>query len=879
MNNNYIFPFLWMRGEPEEVIREEIARIAECGIRAVCVEARPHKDFCGPGWWHDMDIVLDEAKKRDMKIWILDDKHFPTGYANGLIEQHPERKKQYIACTTVDIYGASRPLTLNIQRMLKPTIGFWEIGNPVDYAEQARNTLVAAVALRYEEGCVFHEDVVDLTDLCRDGKVSFKLPEGQWRIHVIYRTRTDGGDPTYINMIDKVSAHTQIEGVYEAHYEKYADEFGKTIAGFFSDEPQFGNISEQSFDTKLGKKKMPLPWSEELMEMLTERYGTKYRELLPFLFAQSAEKKLQPQIRYDYMDCISKLYAQNFARPIGEWCREHGVEYIGHVVEDNSVHSRLGLGAAHWFRAMEGQDMAGIDVIGGQYYFGAPVEERKLMAEGDGEFFHYALGKMGASGGHLDPKKKGRTMCELFGAYGWGFGVRDMKHLLDHLLVRGINHLVPHAFSMAEYPDPDCPPHFYARGNNPEFPYFAELMKYANRMCDCLNGGDHIASVAVLYDGELDWTGERLPMQKICRVLTENQIEFDIVCLDMLLKLSAYNGSLEGGRLSINGVTFDALLVPGADYVPEGLLAFAKAAGNFPIYFAERRPFGILSDESGTAENAEALDCIPVVTRDSLAGELEKIGARKLRLSPAAPFVTVYHYRRNGQILMLMNESAELPFEGNLELAAQNDFVYYDAFGDRYEETRCDTEAGTVKIRIHLLPGESCLLMEKTGDIDAQCSHTDIGERIAECSEYIDLAKDWEVSCTKAGKGVKQGEWKRVKELVPISDIEPAFSGTIRYKKEIRIGKKPAEAYLAVEQVYEVMRVFVNGKDAGAVLAPPYRVPIGQLLEAGDNTIEIEVATTPARDAASRPQPPFDFFHEALEPTGICGSVGIYLNY
>lgn len=85
---NYIFPFLWMRGEPEDVIREEIAKISECGIRAVCVEARPHDDFCGPGWWHDMDIVLDEAKKRDMRIWILDDKHFPTGYANGLIEQH-----------------------------------------------------------------------------------------------------------------------------------------------------------------------------------------------------------------------------------------------------------------------------------------------------------------------------------------------------------------------------------------------------------------------------------------------------------------------------------------------------------------------------------------------------------------------------------------------------------------------------------------------------------------------------------------------------------------------------------------------------------------------------------------------------------------------
>ena len=47
----------------------------------------------------------------------------------------------------------------------------------------------------------------------------------------------------------------------------------------------------------------------------------------------------------------------------------------------------------------------GIDVIGGQYYFGAPCEERKLMAEGDGEFFHYALGSPYRSGPHRRDRK------------------------------------------------------------------------------------------------------------------------------------------------------------------------------------------------------------------------------------------------------------------------------------------------------------------------------------------------------------------------------------------------------------------------------------------------------------------------------------------
>ena len=116
-----------------------------------------------------------------------------------------------------------------------------------------------------------------------------------------------------------------------------------------------------------------------------------------------------------------------------------------------------------------------------------------------------------------------------------------------------------------------------------------------------------------------------------------------------------------------------------------------------------------------------------------------------------------------------------------------------------------------------------------------------------------------------------------MKELAPISDTDSCFSGTIRYRKSVQLSDKPEEAYLAAEQVYEVMRVTVNGAEAGIVLAPPYQVSIGDFLQASDNTIEIEVATTPARDAASYPQPPFDFFHEALEPTGMCGSVGLYI--
>lgn len=67
MRENHILPFLWMRGESPDTIRTEIEKIYESGIHAVCLEARPHPDFAGDGWWHDVDIVIEECKKEICK--------------------------------------------------------------------------------------------------------------------------------------------------------------------------------------------------------------------------------------------------------------------------------------------------------------------------------------------------------------------------------------------------------------------------------------------------------------------------------------------------------------------------------------------------------------------------------------------------------------------------------------------------------------------------------------------------------------------------------------------------------------------------------------------------------------------------------------------
>jgi len=209
------------------------------------------------------------------------------------------------------------------------------------------------------------------------------------------------------------------------------------------------------------------------------------------------------------MDTITNLYKECFCTKLGNWCHAHGVEYIGHIIEDMNAHARMGCSAGHFFRSLDGQDMAGIDVVLHQIVPGfneqihsAPIAGGKA----DPAFFDYMLAKLAASHSHIQPRMKGRAMCEMYGAYGWAEGMSLMKWLTDHMLVRGINYFVPHAFS-PKFPDYDCPPHFYGRGKNPQYRDFKVLMDYMNKMSHLLTDGRHVATAALLYHAEAEWSG------------------------------------------------------------------------------------------------------------------------------------------------------------------------------------------------------------------------------------------------------------------------------------------------------------------------------------------------------------------------------------
>ena len=112
--------------------------------------------------------------------------------------------------------------------------------------------------------------------------------------------------------------------------------------------------------------------------------------------------------------------------------------------------------------------------------------------------------------------------------------------------------------------------------------------------------------------------------------------------------------------------------------------------------------------------------------------------------------------------------------------------------------------------------------------------------------EVIDLSRDWRVEFD-----VKMGapESYPFDQLSSWTDIDNNginyYSGSADYTREFTISKetltKNAQAYIVFEDIQEIARVSVNGKDCGIVWTPPYIANITQHLEAGVNNISVQV--------------------------------------
>lgn len=861
---NHVLPFLWLRDEGHDVIADYLEKIAAADISEICLESRPHPDFCGDAWWADLEFIISECKRLGLKIWILDDAHFPTGYANGALERPGvERalKKTVLIHRALDVVGPMSAVSASL-------------ANPFDDTEE----FLGAVATC--DGRPVH------IDFRREGDTLYcDVPDGLCRITLLFTSVKTGHNDAYINMVDRASCRELIDAVYEPHFERFADEFGSTILGFFSDEPCFMNEKgvtpdgDIAADSLIGKSAMALPWSEELENRLRIHLGAEGDEaFFTHLVRLWARDESGAHVRHAYMDEATRLYHECFDKQVATWCHKHGVMHIGHVIEDKDCHARLGMGAGHFFRAMRSQDMAGVDVVINQL---VPGMDSGLHSYGRGawdmEFFTYGLAKLGSSAAHLDPWKHGRCMAEVFGAFGWHEGLKEMTWIANHFLVRGVNWFVPHAFSMAPFPDADCPPHFYAHGNNPQFRQFGKLMTYMNRMGDLLSGGCAVTTAAVLYHAEAEWAGEAMPMQRVSRELMRAQIDFDFVPTDAFDVNGGYAVDLlkDGRGFLVGGQVYRCLVVPFAEYVGSAVLGFIERAtqAGVAVFLVGGVPSRLYDAAKGDVEGARKVvrdgylpidsaafsQSIVIGRPEGLVPALRARGLFELQTSEPQPWLRLYRYDHldegDGEehYLFAVNEHPRRAVI--TELHGSDGEVPSGLAFDVLNEGTAEPFTGA----LHLEPYESRLIV---------LGASGLSTRREQLGDEVVVNGPWSLSFS-APLDYPVFRDERVLNSPQDGAHDVAYferCGTFRYETSFEVSS--GSSYdLDLGDVYEIVEVVVDGVHRGSRIAPPYRVPVGDLT-AGLHELVIEVTNTLDKTVT-------DMFAltEPREPSGLFGPV------
>ena len=883
---SHVMPFLWIRGDAHERYAGQLDAMQEAGIREFCIEPRFYENYGSEQWWGDVAFLLEEGKRRGMGVWSLDDSHFPTGSANGEVRRHhPELCKRYLRLATFDVLGPLEGADLNLRYTAAAPgdriLGIFAQRRTAADEPDVTETVDLTANLTERADYLTGRPEFDWTNhptghdygpcpvVTLDG-----IGEGQWYVNVLY-TSFEGGEKMtegYLNPLDPAATQVLIDTVYQEFYDRFSSYFGTTFKGFFSDEARFGNI-HGSEDASIGRNpQMVLPWREDLAELLAERLeGTCLAELdaetllphLPLLFFGDCEAA--HVLRYAYMDLVSELYGKNFEGVMAAWCREHGVEKIGHIIEDNNAVARLGYGSGHYFRALEPASMAGVDVVMEQLmpgydsgYFRGFHKPGWEMA-----FFTYVLGKLGGSLAHLDTAKRGRCMAEVFGAYGWAEGNKLGKWMVDYMLSRGVNYFVPHAFDAMDFPDPDCPPHLAAWGYNPQTKNFSELMAYTQRLSTLLSGGSYDAPVALWFNAEAEWSGEWQLMEEPARELGRSTIEYDIVPTDYLDALAIDPAA---ATFTCGNETFRALVLPWAKAMPKRLLetAVKLAEARIPVFFVDGLPARVSEGEDATAllERLGGLEAVRTVELGELASAVCAAGLRELTPNVEVPWLRTYSYRQGEtRVFFLVNEHSKEPVRCELSGAPAGHVYVYDPFANTLV---ADPHA----FELDLAPCASKLVLVSEQPLEGAeppAAHVAWTRPVELVGATLTLAPMEEKCEAWTAPRQLEGRPQWVSRLEGLA----SFSGKARYAFTLELGEADAAlpAKVELEGVSEGATVTVNGVDCGTAIVAPYRFRATGALKAGANEIVVETDNSLGRAID-------DFMGVYLpnDPTGISGA-------
>lgn len=532
----------WEGEMDKKTIQNDLDSMRSKGFRAVIFEAgyRLPFEYLSEGWFKAIRNGVLEAKKRGMKVWIIDEGKYPSGFAGGkFTKERPDLRMQaLVVCDTV----------------------------PVERAEVITDREVPAEVI--SAVAVSRSGAPNRTVEIADGKFSFHAGLDAWDILLVrsdFRTAVtravnnpSGGKDASNSLgdyLNPVAIRQFIDWTHEQYKKYLGAELGTTVLGFRGDEPDYAHT----------------PWTPRIIEEFVRIKGYDPTPYLASFFTRTLSTEEQ-RVKADYWDVWSQLFATHFFKQQADWCEENGVAHITHLNNEHNMPVCV-RAEGDFFRNLSKVQVPGVDAIWNQIWPGTVNDFPKLAG----------------SVAHVYGKP--RAFSESFAAYYTSPTIPQAKFVVDHQMVRGINF-----FEFMFWPSGSKSASSWMRD-----PGMKGLNEYTNRATYLLAQGEPGARIAMYYPTSSIWLGNQTvfnDLTLLTQELLKQQRDFDYVNDDAFTEALTVGPGYLANR---SGQRYNTLIIPSADVI--SLSAWNKieefAARGGKVLFWGRKPT-MLADKTFT---------------------------------------------------------------------------------------------------------------------------------------------------------------------------------------------------------------------------------------------------------------------------------------
>lgn len=396
--------------------------------------------YMGDEWLKAIRETVRVAKESGMSAWLYDEDRWPSGAAGGLV---PTRGGDAFRAKVVTVQeSAALPQDLSDVLAL--------------FAVTLRDNQLTALRRLHPQGTLSPGETV-----------------------LVFRREISAptdwfNDDAYADNLNPDAVAAFIDITYERYRREIGDEFGKTVPGIFTDEPNIANVTLRS-----GRR--ALPWTDGLADYFRARRGYDLLDVLPWLFfdGQGATRA-----RHDYWYSLSQRFTEAFSKQLGEWCERNGLAFTGHYLYEPEMGRGILYGGAimpHY----RYQHVPGIDMLTEQNHEFTTIKQCTSVANQFG---------------------RKQVLSEMYGCTSWEFTFQGQKWVGDWQYVLGVNLRCQHLalYTLRGCRKRDYPPSF--NYNTTWWEYNGVVEDYYARLGRVLTEGDAVRDVLLLHPVSTGWT-------------------------------------------------------------------------------------------------------------------------------------------------------------------------------------------------------------------------------------------------------------------------------------------------------------------------------------------------------------------------------------